>query len=65
MVPRLIRANLPQTGVLFAGRLDTTIGYFAGPLDGAGCHLDDLSDMRRLRLEAANRTAVAAPVNGT
>jgi hypothetical protein len=61
MAPHLFRANLLQTGVLFEGRLDAKIRYFTGPFEGASCRLDDLRDMKRLRIEAANSARAAVP----
>ena len=62
MAPRLFRANLLQTGVLFERRLDATIRYFTGPFEGANCRLEDQRDMKRLRIEDALDALATAPV---
>lgn len=46
--PRLIRANLAETGVIFEGRLDARIELRTGPFLHPLCRFDDSADDRRL-----------------
>jgi hypothetical protein len=46
----LFRANLLETGLLFSGRLDTSISARTGPFLNPGCRLRDYSDMKSLRI---------------
>lgn len=46
--PQVVRANLLLTGLLFSGKLDTTLHFRLGPFHGGGCRLEDLRDSRRL-----------------
>jgi hypothetical protein len=48
--PRVFRADLLLTGVLFDRRLDSDIVFRAGPGFGALCRLQDLDDANRIRL---------------
>jgi hypothetical protein len=48
--PRVFRADLLLTGVLFDRRLDSDIVFRAGPGFGARCRLQDLDDANRIRL---------------
>jgi hypothetical protein len=48
--PRIFRADLLLTGVLFDRRLDSDIVFRAGPGFGARCRLQDLEDANRIRL---------------
>jgi len=48
--PRIFRADLLLTGVLFDRRLDGDIVFRAGPGIGARCRLQDLDDANRIRL---------------
>src|SRR5262249_45285422 len=49
--PRLFRANLLLTGVLFEGALDATISYRTGPGRGARCRLRDGDDMKAIDIK--------------
>jgi len=44
--PVLFRANLVETGILFSGRLDTTLSIHTGPFLNSSCRLRDLFDAR-------------------
>ena len=55
--PRLFRANLMQTGVIFGGRLNVWLRYFAGPLRNSGCRLADAREMESLDVTALRRPA--------
>ena len=46
--PLLFRANLVESGVLFSGRLDTTLSLRTGPFLDPVCRLWDLLDARAL-----------------
>ena len=48
--PLLFRANLLETGVLFAGKLDITVAIRTGPFLNPACRLRDLLEARALRL---------------
>ncbi len=50
--PLLFRANLLETGILFAGKLDATLAIRAGPFLNPACRLRDLLEARALRLGA-------------
>jgi len=47
-LPRLVRANLVETGVVFEGRLDARIELRTGPFLHPLCRFDDSADDRRL-----------------
>lgn len=49
--PGLFRANLLQVGIIFTGRLDATLTFFAGPFHHAGCRIDDWHDVDRLKIQ--------------
>ncbi|MEO0248898.1 MAG: hypothetical protein ABIN58_05015 [candidate division WOR-3 bacterium] len=51
--PRLIRANLLQTGVLFDRELDATLMFFTGPFHNSRCRLEDAEDASRLHFVSA------------
>ncbi len=57
--PRLFRANLIQTGVVFTRSLDASLTYFTGPFRNSRCRIDDARDMERLdiRLTSLGRRA--------
>jgi hypothetical protein len=46
----LFRANLLETGILFAGRLDATLSVQTGPFLNPACRLRDLFDARALKI---------------
>ena len=48
--PRLFRANLLQAGVLFTGQLEATLAFFTGPFRHAGCRIEDIRDVERLKV---------------
>lgn len=49
--PELFRANLVETGVLFSGQIEVSLRYFTGPFHNASCRLQDVKDMKQLRIE--------------
>ena len=51
--PRLFRADLLMTGILFDRHLDATIKYRTGPFGNALCRLQDSNDMGRIRIPNA------------
>jgi hypothetical protein len=51
--PRLFRADLALTGVLFERRLNADISFRTGPGDASGCRLQDASDAERMKLRNA------------
>ena len=48
--PEIRRADFMLTGLLFSGRLDTTIRYRQGPFQGTWCRLEDAKDDRNLAI---------------
>jgi hypothetical protein len=46
--PRLFRANLVQTGILFDKKLNAKVSYFTGPFQNSHCRLEDANDFREL-----------------
>lgn len=54
-VPRLTRANLAETAVVFEGDLDARLVFFTGPLHDATCRLRDVTDLERLDVAGAAR----------
>jgi hypothetical protein len=48
--PLLFRANLVETGVLFSGRLDTTLSLRTGPFLNPTCRLRDFFEARALQI---------------
>jgi hypothetical protein len=52
-VPKLLRVNAMEIGVLFERQLDAKISYFTGPFSGAGCRLGDKQDF--IDLSGSNR----------
>jgi len=52
-LPKLFRANLVLTGLLFDKKLDAVVSYFTGPFHNAACRLEDARDMQRLNVTAA------------
>ncbi len=56
--PRLFRANLLQAGVVFTDQLEATLSFFTGPFRHAGCRIEDIRDIDRLKLrEEVKRSA--------
>jgi hypothetical protein len=51
--PRLFRADLALTGVLFDRRLNADIFFRTGPGDASRCRLQDASDAERMKLRDA------------
>jgi hypothetical protein len=51
--PRLFRADLVLTGVLFDQRLDADISFRVGPGEASRCRLQDVNDAERMRLRNA------------
>jgi hypothetical protein len=45
--PKLFRANLVQTGILFHGTLDVSVRYFTGPFYHSTCRIDDAKDFEK------------------
>jgi hypothetical protein len=52
-LPRLFRADLVLTGVLFDRRLDADISFRVGPGEASRCRLQDLNDAERMQLRNA------------
>jgi hypothetical protein len=52
-IPRLFRANLVSTGVLFDRAVDATIKYRTGPLLGSRCRLRDAAEMITIDMKSA------------
>jgi len=48
--PRLFRADLVLTGVLFERRLDADISFRVGPLGGSRCRLQDAKDAESMQM---------------
>lgn len=46
--PRLFRANLLLTGLVFSGRLDAVLRLYTGPFVNPACRLRDLVDLLKL-----------------
>jgi hypothetical protein len=60
--PGLFRADLMQLGVSFTGNLDADLVFRYGPVLAASCRIDDLNDMKRLRIgEAREKRQSLAP----
>jgi hypothetical protein len=53
--PRLFRADLLLTGVLFEGQLDAHISFHTGPFRDSHCRLDDWADSKRMSMGNAFR----------
>jgi hypothetical protein len=51
--PRLFRADLLLTGILFDRTLDVKIAYHTGPIIDSRCRLRDAEDMVRLKMKDA------------
>jgi hypothetical protein len=52
---KIMPVNLQQTGLLFQGRLDTSIGYRFGPFHQRHCRQEDIQRAERLQLRALVR----------
>jgi hypothetical protein len=53
--PKLFRANLLLTGVVFERSLDANIRFITGPFSNSHCRMDDLNDSRRMAIQDAFR----------
>jgi hypothetical protein len=51
--PRLVRADLMLTGILFEKQIDAQISFHTGPFHSPGCRLDDLADSNRMGMRDA------------
>jgi hypothetical protein len=51
--PRLFRADLMLTGVLFERQLDAQISFHTGPFHNSRCRLDDLADSNNIEMRDA------------
>ena len=51
--PRLFRADLMLTGVLFERQLDAQISFHTGPFHNPGCRLEDLADSNNMGMRDA------------
>jgi hypothetical protein len=49
--PVLFRADAMQLGVSFSGKLDARLVFRLGPILAGQCRVDDLRDMKRLRID--------------
>lgn len=54
-MPKLVRADLLLTAVLFDKELAADISYYTGPFQGADCRRRDVSDAHLLRMQDAFR----------
>ena len=52
-MPRLFRADLLLTGVVFERQLDARISFHTGPFLNSRCRLDDLADSNRMAMRNA------------
>jgi hypothetical protein len=52
-MPRLFRADLLLTGVVFERQLDARISFYTGPFHNSRCRLDDLADSNRMAMRNA------------
>jgi hypothetical protein len=57
--PRLFRADLVLTGVLFDHRLDADISFHVGPGEASRCRLQDAGDAERMQLREFRRWFVS------
>jgi hypothetical protein len=62
--PRLFRADLLLTGVLFDRQLDARISFHNGPFHNSRCRLDDLADSNRVAMRNAFQDRSAFGVFG-
>jgi len=53
VLPRLFRADLLLTGILFEDELDADISFYSGPFSNSRCRLDDFADANRLDMRNA------------
>ena len=53
--PKLFRANLLLTGIVFEDTLDANIAFFTGPFRNSRCRLDDLKDSHHMEMKYAFR----------
>jgi hypothetical protein len=53
VLPRLFRADLLLTGILFENELDADISFYSGPFSNSRCRLDDFADANRLDMRNA------------
>jgi hypothetical protein len=51
--PRLFRADLMLTGVLFEREIDAQISFHTGPFHNPGCRLEDLADSNSMKMRNA------------
>jgi len=62
--PRLFRADLLLTGVLFERQLDARISFHNGPFHNSRCGFDDLADSNRVAMRNAFQDRPAFGVFG-
>jgi hypothetical protein len=62
--PRLFRADLLLTGVLFERQLDARISFHSGPFHNSRCRLDDFADSNRMAMRNAFQERPAFGVVG-
>jgi hypothetical protein len=62
--PRLFRADLLLTGVLFERQLDVRNSFHNGPFHNSSCRLDDLADSNRVAMRNAFKDRPAFGVFG-
>jgi hypothetical protein len=53
--PRLLRADLMLTGILFERQIDAQISFHTGPFYNSRCRLDDLTDSKLMEMRNAFR----------
>jgi hypothetical protein len=51
--PRLFRADLMLTGILFERQIDAQISFHTGPFHNPGCRLEDLADSNSMKMRKA------------
>ena len=51
--PRIFRADLMLTGVLFERQIDAQISFHTGPFHNPGCRLEDLADSHSMKIRNA------------
>jgi hypothetical protein len=51
--PRLFRADLMLTGVLFERQIDAQISFHSGPFHDSRCRLEDLAESNRMNMRSA------------
>ena len=61
--PRLFRADLVLTGVLFDRRLDADISFRVGPGEASRCRVQDANDAEHMQIRNAWQLAMTLPAS--